>query len=219
MATRRKGGGCCTTTGIINKFSRCLCLRLPNLSKLSLDKQKEIDKEVSRELYEAENIYQSPKRPSQHKEKLQQYSTPRIPLGTRMLHKRATVEQEPEHSVDAQVRPITQLVGVSRVRNRAHRSVSRWAEKRRETGIYKMGQAEHLHNMCKQERVSFIKMVTQKSVPIKEHASEGQVGHSGSDNPDGAGRSRSMFRTVNGGSPSQMSSGSGREFFGFYAFN
>ena len=52
MESQRKRG-CCTTTGIINKFSRCLCLRLPDLKKLPLEKQRKIDEQMEYELYEA----------------------------------------------------------------------------------------------------------------------------------------------------------------------
>ena len=51
--------------------------------------------------------------------------------------------------------------------------------------------------MCKEERISFINMITQKTIPVKEQGIDGISELEGSDLVGEAGRSRSMFRTMN----------------------
>ena len=51
--------------------------------------------------------------------------------------------------------------------------------------------------MCKEERISFINMITQKTIPVKEHSIDEISGLVGSELAGEAERSRSMFRTMN----------------------
>ena len=106
-------------------FSKCLCLRTPNLKKIAAYKQKQIEKEIDNDIYEANRVYKEPsvKRDTKHNLKLS--SIPRVPLKIRVGQKRFSEGGEQEDFV---VRPITQLIGTAKVRTRKQRSVSIWAQ-------------------------------------------------------------------------------------------
>ena len=135
---------CCATSSLIDCFRVCLCLRTPNYDALSKTKQKQIDQQMANEIYALNRLYATPKPLPTYKSALQPSSFPRIPLAQRTISDRSgsSVAREKKTSGEARVRPITQLVGISRSRSRRHRSVTRWAEQRRESGAFRQGRAE-----------------------------------------------------------------------------
>ena len=171
---------CCGTASVINCFTRCLCLRLPNYNRFPEAKRRKIEEDAANEIYAANRLYATQKQRSNLKTALQANSTPRIPLGQRVLAAKlgTTISREKKTSDETSVRPITQLVGISRNKARRHRSVTRWAEKLKERGAYREGKAEKLVNACRLKRVSFISFVAkggdetdlsfQEKTPISE---------------------------------------------------
>ena len=76
-----------------------------------------------------------------------------------MLKIGGSVGRKKESSGETKVRPITQLVGVSKDRARRHRSVPRWAQKHREGDLYREVKGERLQNACRDCSVSMINAV------------------------------------------------------------
>ena len=67
-------------------FSKCLCLRTPNLKKVSAYAQQKIEKEIENDLYEAKRVYKQPTLKHDMKDKLKFSSIPRVPLKIRVAN-------------------------------------------------------------------------------------------------------------------------------------
>ena len=71
---------CCSTTSMINMFSKCLCIRTP---KVDAKTEKKIEQEFNNDLYEQHRIYKEPKVKYDTKNNLKLSSIPRVPLKLR----------------------------------------------------------------------------------------------------------------------------------------
>ena len=120
---------CCTTSSIINTFSRCFCIRPPDYKKISIEQREKLEAQAVHEIIAQKLFYQEQNGP-RSKKVMQQSSIPRVPLKVR-LNKHTPDPNKPRNSA-VTMRPITMLSGTSKhLRDRKPRSVSVWARERR----------------------------------------------------------------------------------------
>ena len=119
---KMRNDNCCSTTSVLNMFSRCLCIKTSKVS--SQPPAKELAA-AGKELFIQKRFFEEQPRPKQMKKKFAFSSIPRVPLSIRA--KQSSFNEAGDSTVQ-EVRPITQLVGSqSKVDRRKARSVSVWA--------------------------------------------------------------------------------------------
>ena len=92
---KMRKNNCCTTTSVVNMFSRCLCIKTRKVTTQPPEKEM---KAIEKELFFQKRFFEEQARPQQMRKKLAFSSIPRVPLSIRA--KQGSLHEADGKSVD-----------------------------------------------------------------------------------------------------------------------